>query len=255
MSYVPVESLLESRAFRRLLAWSVAGHVILFGGLTFNPFQRSAQVFTANPVMVSVVAAPPAPAAKPAAPKPAPKAAPKPEPKPEPKVEPPPPPPKPVVNEVVIPKEPAPLAKPKPKPKPEPKPKTAEQLLAELTQKVEAEHPNSVPDVPQAPVREAPAAAAGGPGIFDPAMAAWQLRVKALIHSNWSGSQICKSPPIFDLEIDSAGRLDSLALATSSGDRYCDESAERAVRKSIPLPPSPRGAIEIELVLTPKATL
>jgi protein TonB len=155
----------------------------------------------------------------------------------------------------VIPKEPAPLAKPKPKPVAEPKPKTAEQLLAELTQKVEAEHPDSVPDVPPAPVREATAAAAGGPGIFDPAMASWQQRVKALIHSNWSGAQICKETPIFDLEIDAAGALESLELSKSSGDRYCDESAERAVRKSIPLPPSPRGAIEIEVVLNPKALL
>jgi TonB family protein len=248
-SYVPIESLLESRTFRRLMAASLAGHVLLFAGLTFNPFRRNAQVFTANPVMVSVVAAPPQ--ARPAPAKAAPKPAPKP---PEPKAAPPPPPPKPVVNEIVIPKEPAPLAKPKPKPaKPEPAPKTAEQLLAELTEKVEAEHPDSVPDA--APAPEAPAAPAGGPGVFDPAMAAWQMRVKSLIHSNWSGAQICKDTPIFDLEIDSAGGLESLALAKSSGDRYCDESAERAVRKSIPLPAAPRGAIEIELVLNPKAAL
>ena len=101
----------------------------------------------------------------------------------------------------------------------------------------------------------AAAVPAGGPGVFDPAMAAWQQRVKALIHSNWSGSQICKGTPIFELEVDSAGGLESLELATSSGDRYCDESAERAVRKSVPLPASPRGAIEIELVLNPKAVL
>ena len=48
---------------------------------------------------------------------------------------------------------------------------------------------------------------------------------------------------------------DMTALAKSSGDRYCDESAERAVRKSIPLPPSPRGAISVELVLNPKAAM
>ena len=66
---------------------------------------------------------------------------------------------------------------------------------------------------------------------------------------------MCKDTPIFDLEIDSAGGLDSLQLAKSSGDRYCDESAERAVRKSIPLPPAPRGAIEIVLELNPKAAL
>ena len=86
-------------------------------------------------------------------------------------------------------------------------------------------------------------------------MAAWQGRVKSIIHSNWSGSQMCKDTPIFDIEIDSAGGLEDLALAKSSGDRYCDESAERAVRKSIPLPPSPRGAISVELVLNPKAAM
>jgi len=257
--YVPPESLLESKAFRRLLAFSLAGHVLLFAALTFRPRSR-AEVFTANPVMVNVVAAPPA--ARPTAPKPVAKPAPKPPPpKPEVKPEPPPPPPppKPVVNEVVIPKEPAPLAKPKPKPapaKPETPPKSAEQLLSELTQKVEAEHPDSVPEqAPPAPElpEGPPTGVAGGPGTFDPAMAAWQGRVKALIHSNWSGAQICKGTPVFDLDIDASGGLEDLSLATSSGDRYCDESAERAVRKSIPLPASPRGAISIELVLNPKA--
>jgi protein TonB len=248
--YVPPESLLDSKAFRRLLVFSLVGHVALFAGLTFRPRSR-AEVFTSTPVMVTV-AAPPAPAA---APKPAPpKAAPKPpEPRPEPKVEPPPP-PKPVVNEIVIPKEPAPLPKPKPKPvaKPQPKPKTAEQLLAEPTQKVETEHPDSVPDTPAQPDAP-PAPVVGGPGTFDPAMAAWQNRVKSIIHSNWSGSQLCKGTPIFDIELDSAGGIDDLSLNQSSGDRYCDESAERAVRKSVPFPASPRGAISVELVLNPQA--
>ena len=57
--YVPPESLLDSKAFRRLLVLSLVGHVTLFLVLTFRPRGR-AEVFTATPVMVSVVAAPPA---------------------------------------------------------------------------------------------------------------------------------------------------------------------------------------------------
>jgi TonB family protein len=246
--YVPPESLLDSKAFRRLLVLSLIGHVVLFVALTFRPHWGT-QRFAPSPVMVNVVAAPPQPQARPAAPK----AAPKPPPTPKPEVQPPPPPPKPVVNEVVIPKEVAALKPPKPKPvaKPEPKPKTAEELLADLTNKVEKEHPDSVPDVPaEAPPADTPQTTQviGGPGVFDPVMSPWIARVGSILKSNWSGAQLCsKGYPVFDVDLDSGGAVESLQLATSSGDRYCDESAERAIRKSSPLPAPPRGAIGLKL--------
>lgn len=247
--YVAPESLLENRTFRRILIFSLLGHVALYVGLVFHPFSSQAVLISPSPVMVNMVDLP-----KPAAPPPAAKkAAPKP-PAPKPEVKPPPPPPKPVVNEVVIPKEPAPLAKPKPKPvaKPEPKPKTAEEILAELTAKVEAENPEPEPVV-QAKVEPGPATPiVGGPGVFDPLMSPWIAKVSQVVHSNWSGAQLCTGTPIFNLDIAASGALNGLELAESSGDRYCDEAAERAIRKSDPLPAPPRGAMEVEFRLTKK---
>lgn len=244
--YEPPESLLESRGFRRLLAFSLAGHLILFVILTLHP-RSSATLISPSPVMVSVVDVPkPAAAAvkKPAA-KPPP---PKPEPAPEP------PKPKPVVDEVVIPKEPKPLpAKPKPVPKPVEKPeptKSAEELLAELTKKVEAQNPTPEPVAPPVPGPAAPIA--GGPGTFDPLLSPWVARVQLVVRANWSGASLCKGVPTFDIDVDAAGTLNDLSLAKSSGDRFCDESAERALRKSNPLPPPPQ-AMELRLNLQPEA--
>ena len=242
--YVAPESLFENRSFRRLIAFSLAGHVLLFVGLTFRPF-RNATLISPSPVMVNVVDMP-----KPAAPPAAKKAAAKP-PAPKPEVKPPPPPPKPVVNEIVIPKEPAPLAKPKPVAKPEPKPKSAEEILAELTKKVEAENPEPIVQAKAEPAPAAPIA--GGPGVFDPLMSPWVARVRTLLNGNWTGSQICKGTAVFSVNIESNGQLYDIELAESSGDRYCDESAERAIRKSNPLPAPPRGAMSaVQLDMNPK---
>ena len=245
VTYAPLESLLESRTFRRLLAFSLAGHVALFLVLTFQP-HRTAVLISPSPVMVSVVDVPKPAAARPAAKKPAP---PKPEVKPEP------PKPKPAVNEVVIPKEPAPLPpKPKPVAKPEPAPKSAEELLAELTKKVEERNPPA-PE-PVAAAEPGPAAPiVGGPGVFDPVFSPWVARVKLAVRANWSGAQLCKGVPVFNLEVAENGALREIELAHSSGDRYCDESAERAIRKSDPLPAPPRGALALELGMNLKDTL
>ena len=247
--YVAPESLLESRTFKRLLAFSLAGHVLLFVGLTFRPF-RNATLISPSPVMVSMVDVPKPAAAPPAAKKPVEKPPP-----PKPEATPEPPKPKPVVNEVVIPKEPAPLpAKPKPVAKPEPPAKSAEEILAELTKKVEAENPEPEPVV-QAKVEPGPAAPiAGGPGVFDPLMSPWVARVKMVLNGNWTGAQLCKGRLAhFTVDIESNGQLSDIELAESSGDRYCDESAERAIRKSNPLPAPPRGAMSaVQLDMNPK---
>ncbi|MEX2206347.1 MAG: energy transducer TonB [Myxococcota bacterium] len=247
--YVPPESLFESRTFKRLLSYSLAGHVLLFLVLTFRP-HSSAVLISSTPVMVNMVDLPRPAAARPAAKKPEVKPPPKP-----PEAKPEPPKPKPAVNEVVIPKEPAPLAKPKPKPveKPEPAPKSAEELLAELTKKVEARNPQ--PELPPAPEPGPPAPMAGGAGVFDPTFSPWVARVKLAVRANWSGAQLCKGVPVFNLEVGANGALRDIELAKSSGDRYCDESAERAIRKSDPLPAPPRGALALELGMTLKDTL
>ena len=244
--YVPPESLLESRTFKRLLAFSLAGHIALFAVLTFRP-RSSAVLISASPVLVNMVDLPKPASARPAAKKP--------EEKP-PEAVPEPPKPKPEVNEVVIPKEPAPLVvKPKPKPveKPEPAPKSAEELLSELTKKVEERNPQ--PELPPPADPGPPAPAAGGAGVFDPAFSPWVARVRVAVRANWSGAQLCTGVPVFNLEIAENGALRDIELAKSSGDRYCDESAERAIRKSDPLPAPPHGAASVEFEMTKEVTL
>lgn len=245
--YVPVESLLQSRAFRRLLAFSLAGHVVVFLALVVRPW-RSDELISTSPVMVQMVSLPKAAVPKPAPAKPAPKAQPKPAEPP-----PPPPPPKPVVKEIVIPKELNPLpAKPKPKPvetKPDTPPPTAEELLAKMTEKVEAEEAAKAPEGPAQ--EEAPAATEFSPGRFDPVLSPWLANVKARVRANWSGASVCKGEAQFDVDVDAGGQLTHIELSHSSGDSYCDDTAERALRKSNPLPPPPH-ALSFTFNLNPK---
>ncbi len=246
--YVPTESLLQSRAFRRLLAFSLVGHLVVFLALVLRPSNRG-QLISPSPVMIQVVSAP-----KSAAPKPAPaKPAPPPKEKPAPP-EPAPPPPKPVVKEVVIPKDVKALPE-KPKPKPaaaeaKKPPPSAEELLAKMTEQVEAKE---AANAPQEAPKEAPTAIEGAPGAFDPLLSPWVARVRTLVRGNWSGASLCKGTPQFDVDIDAGGQLTHIALAESSGDSYCDDTAERALRKSNPLPPPPR-ALSFTLSLNPKDT-
>ena len=89
---------------------------------------------------------------------------------------------------------------------------------------------------------------------FDPRLSPWVAKVITVVQANWSGAQLCKSAPKFDVDVDSAGTLSDISLATSSGDRFCDEAAERALRKSSPLPPPPiTGGLTLTLT-PPQAT-
>jgi len=247
--YVPTESLLQSRAFRRLLAFSLAGHVIVFLALVLRP-PRSAMLISSSPVMVQMVSMPKSVAPKPAPAKPAPppKEPPKP-PEPEPA-----PPPKPVVKEIVIPKEVKALPE-KPKPVPveakKPPPPTAQELLAKMTEQVEAKEAQNAPP---APPSEAPAASTEAtPGTFDPELSPWVARVRIFVRANWSGASVCRGVPEFDVDVDGGGQLSHIALTKSSGDSYCDDTAERALRKSNPLPPPPH-AVSFTFNLNPKDT-
>jgi colicin import membrane protein len=225
---------LQSRAFRRLLGWSLAGHLIVYLSLIIHPF-RSTDLIAATPVMVQMVEMPKAAVPKPAPARPAP---PKPKPPEEKKVEPPAP-PKPVVKEIVIPKEPAPLAKPKPKSTAPPP--SAEELLAKMTERVEAQEAAKAPAEEPAQAEEATAAAEYSPGRFDPILSPWLASVKTRVRANWSGASVCKGASQFDVDVDAGGQLTNISLAQSSGDRYCDDTVERALRKSNPLPPPPHA--------------
>jgi colicin import membrane protein len=247
--YVPAESLLQSRAFRRLLAFSLAGHLLVLVALVLRP-SRHGELIAAAPVMVQVVQMP-----KAAVPKPAPPAAKPPPPKPEEKPPEPPPPPKPVVKEIVIPKEPAPLpAKPKPAPPVETKPKTpppsADELIAKMTERVEAQEAAKAPPQTE-PQNEAPAAAVPSPGRFDPIYSPWIANVKARVNANWTGASVCTAQSLFDVDIAPDGRVTRVVLTQSSGDASCDGTAERAIKKSSPLPPPPQAAT-YELGMDPK---
>ena len=253
--YVPAESLLESRAFRRLLVVSLVGHILVLLALTLHNFGR-AKLISPSPVTVQIVTSLPKASAQPKPAPPKPPAA-KPIPKPP---EPAPPPPKPVVKEIVIPKEPQPLAKPKPKAEPqpappkkaEPPPPTPEELMAKINEKVEAEEAANAAQNPPPDAKPAQTVQ-GGAGEFDPLFSPWVARVRSLVRSNWTGASMCPGTVSFDVDIDAAGTLNHISLAESSGDGHCDETGERALRKSNPLPPPPH-AVSLTLTLNPKDT-
>ena len=246
--YVPTESLMQSRAFRRLLGVSLAGHLLVYGILVFKGFSNRSDLISSSPVMVQMVSMPKAaapPKAAPAKPTP-PKAQPKP---PEPA-----PPPKPVVKEIVIPKELRPLPdKPKPKPveaKPVTPPPSADELIQKMTERVEAEEAAKAPPAQEAE-SESSEVMAGSPGRFDPLFSPWVANVQTRVRANWSGASVCQKPPQFNVDVDAAGHLSGIDLAETSGDKYCDDTAERALRKSDPLPPPPQAG-SFTLVLIPK---
>ena len=234
--YLPPGALVEDPAFRRVLVWSAALHVLFaFGGLTLPGLTRAPLL--SAPVFVDLVAAP-----KPAA-------APKPR--------------RQVIDEpVVIPKKskpkpkPKPKAKPKPKPKPEAKPKapplSAEELLAQLRQRVEARTAASG-------ATPAASAKAAGRGKFDPEMAAYQRKLKSMLYANWAGAAAFGRRHdlvvSFKVLLDPGGGVRSVSLVASSGDRHFDESAERAIWKTIPFPPPPRGSLELDVRFDPKESL
>ncbi len=230
--------LVYEQNFRRLLSWSLGVHLLAIGFWVVAPMTRRAPLLSA-PIFVDVVAAPKA-AARP-------KRA------------------RQVVDEpVVIPKKPKPLPKPKPeaKPKPEPKPKpeakpkappiSADELLAKLRQKVEAR------DAATARAATATATSAGA-GRFDPQMAAYHRKLKALLYANWVGAQVFRGQgdlsARFQVQIDPSGGLGTVALVGSSGNRYFDESAERAIWKTRPFPRPPRGGLTLTLDFDPKEPL
>ncbi len=205
-------------AFRRLLVWSVGVHLGLGIVLTLSPSGRAA-IPAPHAVMVELLSAPPkAPARRPR---------------------------RQVVDEpVVIPKR-AKLAKPAP-PKAPAKPApslTAQQLIAKIRDEMPAE-------------KLEPEAAA--PSRFaDPRLAAYRSRVRALLRRNWSGARAFAGQPAllarFEVEISAAGNLVAVARSQGSGNRYYDESAERAIWRTAPFPAPPRGELTLDINFRPGA--
>jgi TonB family protein len=240
--------LLASRQFRRLLVWSACAHVALFLLMNVRLLSNRTVIPPAS-VMVELVA-PPASGApskgRAAAPAPA-------KPKPERVVNL----PKPKAIEPPKPKEAAkPVVKPIPRPEP-PKPaapaeptKSAAEVLASLRERMAA-RPGA--EAPESATAAASASAAGG-GRFDPEMAAYHNRIKALLRSNWANGAFANDPSLraeYVVRVDGGGGILSIRMVRSSGNPFFDESAERAIEKSAPWPAPPRGELELDVVFNP----
>ncbi len=162
-------------------------------------------------------------------------------------VEPPPPArrPRQVVEEVVIPKRPrstrrAPARKPPPA-------LSAEQIVAQLRDKLG----------PTTPTFTSTTDARAGR--FDPEMAAYRKRIRALLYANWAGARVFSSQgrliAHFRVEVDAGGGVRSLDLVKTSGNAHFDESAERAIWKVEPFPAPPRGALTLTLTFDPRESV
>jgi protein TonB len=159
---------------------------------------------------------------------------------------------------VVIPKDPpkpAPKPKAKARPKPEPKPEvkpvpekkraSADQLLAQMRKNVASREGEAT----------AQAAASAGPrGRVDPLLALYRRKLIALLDANFSGARAFASTPDlrarYEVRIDAGGGVRGVTLVTASGNRFFDEAAERAIRKS-PFPPPPRGDLTLDVTFQP----
>jgi TonB family protein len=81
-------------------------------------------------------------------------------------------------------------------------------------------------------------------GNTDPALAYYFVLVQDTITGNWTPPKMgpgTTASVSVSLRILRSGQLRDLAIDASSGDRAFDDSALRAVRLSIPLPPLPPG--------------
>lgn len=215
----PRASLAESNAFRRMLAWSAAGHLALGGALLWSP-RSDARPLEPLPIFIEVVAQPEPQA--PARQKP-----------------------RQVVEEVVIPERPRSTRKP-PARKPRPA-LSAEQIVAQLRDKLGPTTPTP------ASTTETRA------GRFDPEMAAYRKRIKALLYANWAGARVFSTQgrfiAHFRVEVDAGGGVRSLDLVKTSGNAHFDESAERAIWKVQPFPVPPRGAFTLTLTFDPRESV
>jgi protein TonB len=229
--YTAETSLLQSRAFRRLLVASAAAHLLVTLLLTFGSW-RPLPDADLDVVYVSELPASALPS--PSQAKPAP--------------------PRQQVAEIVIPQRPKPKPKPpaakpppapqRPEPKPEAAPPTPEpppKQTASASQLLEKLRDEAAKRAPQG-VAEGQGTGARA-GILDVEKAAYIRKVQAAVEPHWVSSACFRqrSAPLWTVEIAASGQASDIALGRSSGDRHCDDSAERAIHKAQPLPPPPAG--------------
>ena len=96
-------------------------------------------------------------------------------------------------------------------------------------------------------------------GIVDRERARYDRTVRGLLYANWAGAagfsgrnnQIAR----FEVTVGSAGKVLGIRLTHSSGDRFLDESAERAIRKADPFPPPPPGYSKLAIRFDPRERL
>ena len=241
----------RERVFRRALAISAVGHVLLLIVSVVSPFPRSRSTVMPGSMSVSLVAAPPLAAAKPAAAKPA-AAKPKPEPKPPEATPPPPKPPEMKTDKTLLPKEATKQPKkPEPKPKavtPPPKPDekldysgALDELREELGEDTPADQPD--PDLVASVQPRAGGPPGHGPGDpLDPEVADWVRRVKLQVTRNWILEPSLKRRIIeaeVTITLDATGNVLDANVTSRSGEAGFDAGVLRAIDKSSPLPPPP----------------
>jgi TonB family protein len=228
--------LIEDSVFRKILIGSAVAHLLLGVLLVVSSGWRGS--VRPAPIFVDLVAPPrarPAPT-PPVVAKPA---------------------PKPVEKAVVL--KPKPTPAPKPAPKPEPKAPPREtapvQEAAPSAAEVLAKLRQQVGPTPEAAPREVAKTGNGG-GRFDPELAAYHRRVRTLLQNNWAGVAAFRGQEKlmarFSVDLDPRGNVRSLSREESSGNRFFDDSAERAIRRSAPFPSPPRGDITLDVVFEPK---
>jgi colicin import membrane protein len=239
----------RERFFRRAVAISLAGHVLLVIVSVVSPFPRSRSTVMPGVMNVSLVSATPVSAPKASAKPPAAKPKPKP---PTPAAKPPPPKPEVKAKEKVLPKEAMKQPKPEP-PKPKnvaPPPQPEEKLdyadaLDELRDELDEEVPADQPD-PElvASVGKRPSGPPGhGPGDpVDPEVADWARRVRLHVKRNWIldaglARQIIEAE--VTVTLDATGNVIEAKVTAPSGNAGYDASVLRAIDKSSPLPPPP----------------
>jgi len=96
----------------------------------------------------------------------------------------------------------------------------------------------------------------GGIGILDPVRAAYQRKVRDHVYAHWAGaaqfSRMRGIQAAYRVTLDAAGAVTSVKLVRSSGESGYDESVERAISKSSPLPPPPSGLRSVLLTFDPE---
>ncbi len=170
-----------------------------------------------------------------------------------------------IVDEpVVIPAKPKPEVKPEPKPevepeaKPEPKPEARPQQAYES---VMAKLRSKAAERPEAQAGAAGATGGGGilAGILNRERAAYDRKIRAVLYSNWAGvSAFAGRGDLvarFEVTVSRRGDVQDVRLTHPSGNRFLDQSAERAIRRSDPFPPPPPGYTQLAIRFDPAERL